>query len=75
MNRCTRKQLDYVYILLERHDHEGTLEDAIVEIRPEMGENEDFMVWLARQSVRRASEVIDILKDNLPPSAWQPGHY
>jgi hypothetical protein len=63
--RCTDKQLAYVDHLLERHEERGTLEDVIAEINPDLGENEDFMFWLRRQDVRRASEVIDILKENL----------
>lgn len=62
---CTPKQYQYIENLLERHDEIGTLEDVIHEINPDLDEDEDFMVWLKRQSVGRASEVIDILKENL----------
>jgi hypothetical protein len=62
---ATEKQLAYIDRLLERHDEAGTLEDVIAEINPDLGEEEEFMRWAARQSVRRASEVIDILKENL----------
>jgi len=62
---ATEKQLAYIASLLEKHDEAGTLEDVIDEISPDMREEEDFMVWVRRQSVARASEVIDILKENL----------
>lgn len=62
---CTSKQYQYVEHLLGRHDEEGTLKDVLYEINPDMDEEEDFMDWLKRQSVGRASEVIDILKENL----------
>jgi hypothetical protein len=66
---CTQKQLAYINALLERHDNAGTLEDVIAEINPDLGEEEEFMVWMKRQSIARASEVIDILKENL--SEWR----
>lgn len=59
----TDKQLAYIDFLLDRHDERGTLEDVIAEINPDLGENEAFEKWLLRQSVRRASEIIDILKE------------
>ena len=65
MNRPTEKQLTYINVLLDMHDKDGTLEDVIVEINPDLGEEEDFDEWIKRQSIRRASEIIDILKENL----------
>jgi hypothetical protein len=62
---ATEKQLIYIGVLLERHDEAGTLEDVIVEIDPDLREDEEFMRWAARQSIARASEVIEILKENL----------
>lgn len=66
MGTATNKQLVYIDALLERHEVSGTLEDMMHEINPDgWEEDEDFMVWMRRQSVARASEVIDILKENL----------
>jgi hypothetical protein len=66
MKTPTDKQLKYIDSLMEQHDRNGTLEDVIHEINPDDWlEEEDFMAWMRRQDVRRASEVIDILKENL----------
>ena len=62
---CTENQLNYINFLLEKHDNRGTLEDVISEIDPDLGEEEDFAEWIRRQGVGRASEVIEILKENL----------
>ena len=64
MGQATPKQISYIESLLGRHDELGTLEDVIQEINPDLEEDEDFMEWMRRQDVRRASEVIDILKEN-----------
>lgn len=63
--KATVAQLRYIDALLERHEVSGTLGEVIREINPDLGEEEDFMVWMRRQEVGRASEVIDILKENL----------
>jgi hypothetical protein len=63
--RATPKQIKYIDALLEQHDNMGNLQNVIEEINPDLGEDEDFMVWMKRQDIRRASEVIDILKENL----------
>jgi hypothetical protein len=62
---ATPKQVSYIESLIDRHDENATLEDVIHEINPDMEDDEDFMDWIRRQSVRRASEVIEILKENL----------
>ena len=66
---ATERQLSYIASLLERHDEAGTLDDVISEVNPDMREDEEFMHWVRRQSVARASEVIDVLKENL--SEWR----
>lgn len=66
MIRATAKQISYINFLLDQHEAAGTEEDVIHEINPDLGEEEDFSRWLVRQDIRRASEVIDILKENLP---------
>jgi hypothetical protein len=57
------KQIDYIDKLMEKADQAGLLEEVLREINPDLGEDEDFMVWIAKQPVRRASEAIDILKE------------
>jgi hypothetical protein len=61
---ATPKQVSYIEHLLERHDKNDTLEDMMMEINPDMDEDEDFVHWVRRQSIGRASEVIEILKDS-----------
>jgi hypothetical protein len=59
---ATDKQLAYIENLLEWLEDANLLSEAIAEVRPNLGENEDFMDWAKKQSVTRTSEVIGTLK-------------
>lgn len=65
MRCCTVNQLVYIKRLLRWCDEVGSLEDVIIAIKPDLEEDEEFEKWIAKQSVARASEVIDILKEHL----------
>jgi hypothetical protein len=60
---ATLKQILYIKRLMEWAEDRGQLGDAIHEINPDLGEDEDFDDWVKRQSVSRASEVIEVLKE------------
>jgi hypothetical protein len=62
---ATEKQIEYANALLAKHEEQGTLEDAIYDLSPDLGEEEDIKDWFKRLSVPEMSEVIDSLKDGL----------
>jgi hypothetical protein len=61
----TQKQIDYANFLLEKHDERGTLDDAIIELKPDLGEEEDIVDWFKRISITEMSDVISNLKEML----------
>lgn len=61
----TQKQIDYANFLLKKHDEKGTLEDAILDLKPDLREEEDIAEWFKRLSVPEMSEVISSLKEGL----------
>jgi hypothetical protein len=63
----TQKQIDYANALLAKHEAQGTLEDAIADLSPDLREEEDIADWFKRISVSEMSEVISSLKDSLEP--------
>jgi hypothetical protein len=65
MKRCTNRQLAAIDFLLKWCDRKGTLVEAIREIKPDLEEDEDFMEWMARQSISKGFEVINILRSGL----------
>jgi hypothetical protein len=60
---ATPKQILYIKKLMEWAEDRGELITVLHEINPDLGEEEDFDDWIKRQSIGRASEVIDILKE------------
>jgi hypothetical protein len=62
---ATTKQLDYANALLGWHDDRGTLEDVILDLKPDLGENEDISDWFKRLSTEEMSKVITNFKDDL----------
>ena len=62
---ATTKQLDYANALLGWLEEKGTLEDAIVDLKPDLGENEDISDWFKRLSTEEMSKVITNLKEAL----------
>lgn len=62
---ATDKQIEYANALLEKHEKQGTLDDAIYDLSPDIREEEDIVDWFKRLSVPEMSEVIDSLKDGI----------
>jgi hypothetical protein len=65
MATATEKQIDYANLLLKKHEDQGTLDDAIYDLSPDIREEEDIEDWFKRLSVSEMSDVIDSLKDGL----------
>ena len=62
---ATSKQLSYANALLEWHENQGTLEDVIIDLKPDLGEEEDISDWFKRLSTEEMSNVITTLKEAL----------
>jgi hypothetical protein len=62
---ATQKQIEYINFLLDKHDNNGTLTDVMHDINPDYSEDEDFSDWIKRQTIGKASEIIDDLKNSL----------
>jgi hypothetical protein len=62
---ATSKQLDYANALLGWLEEKGTLEDAILDLKPDLGETEDISDWFKRLSTEEMSKVITNLKESL----------
>jgi hypothetical protein len=62
---ATEKQIDYANFLLKKHEEQGTLDDAIYDLSPDIREEEDIVDWFKRLSNSEMSEVIDSLIDGL----------
>jgi hypothetical protein len=62
---ATTKQLAYADALLGWLEEKGTLEDAIIDLKPDLGENEDISDWFKRLSTEEMSKVITNLKEAL----------
>jgi hypothetical protein len=62
---ATEKQIAYADALLGWHDNRGTLEDVIIDIKPDLREEEDISDWFKRLSTEEMSRVITTLKESL----------